>query len=309
TINGTAKALNADIIFALMFDDEGIITGSVTSELPGIGGRAVARGLIGEEGLVGVYANINGAPSAPNLYGGFVADYVAPVPSVATHANFKTYYADSARVVTERLHPTPTTTNTLAAFVEGTATGLPTDGLSFTEEGTFMPVTVKLGGAVEGDSGFDGIDDGFAIMYGFTTNVRYRAGLLSGTDLGPALSGTSTAIWAGSLYLALIGDEVRSVDLSTVTVDFDNGTITAPETEVGVGTGSKVTINGLFRAGSNNSTLPVGILGGTVNFDFSGTARPNQPLIGLIGTKGAIGVFHAGATGIAAAGGFQASPN
>ncbi|MCA8834200.1 MAG: hypothetical protein K8953_03855, partial [Proteobacteria bacterium] len=72
-IDGTAEVLGADLIFDLEFDGKGIITGSVTSRLAGIGGTGVARGLIGEEGLVGAYANVDGTHAAPDVFGGFVA--------------------------------------------------------------------------------------------------------------------------------------------------------------------------------------------------------------------------------------------
>ena len=301
TDSGTINGMFGFVRFDLDFDGKGIITGDVTYSPSGTNPTTtVARGLIGEEGLVGVFTNINNGNTAGIEFGGFVADYVAP--SVATYATFKTYYADSARTDERTLYATPTTTDSRGAFVEGTATGLPTDGFTFTS-GNFAPVTVRLKKAVSGN-------DGFVLMYGNVSSGldtrRFRAGLLPTTDLGPAVPTTSTATWAGSLHLGLAGGGVRNVDLPTVTVDFANGRITAPETEVGVGTGNTVTINGLFGAGLPSGT-PAGILGGTVNFDFSGNPHTDRPLIGLIGTKGAIGVFHG--NGLTLIGGFQASPN
>ena len=301
TNSGTIDGMFGVVRFDLVFDGKGIITGDVTYSLSGTNPTTtVARGLIGAEGLVGVFTNINNGNTAGVEFGGFVADYVAP--SVATYATFKTYYADSARTDERTLYATPTTTDSRGAFVEGTATGLPTDGFTFTS-GNFAPVTVRLKKAVSGN-------DGFVLMYGNVSSGldtrRFRAGLLPTTDLGPAVPTTSTANWAGSLHLGLAGGGVRNVDLPTVTVDFANGRITAPETEVGVGTGNTVTINGLFGAGLPSGT-PAGILGGTVNFDFSGNPHTDRPLIGLIGTKGAIGVFHG--VGLTLIGGFQASPN
>ena len=303
------------------YDAGGVITGTSTrGDFTGsplattASANGILTGLIGAQGAVGVFIsasdigavngstkdNIKGDASSNGYVGGFVA--APPPPSVATYANFKTYYADSARTDERTLYATPTSTDSRGAFVEGTATGLPTDGFTFTS-GNFAPVVVRLKKAVSGN-------DGFVLMYGNVSSGldtrRFRAGLLPTTDLGPAVPTTSTANWAGSLHLGLAGGGVRNVDLPTVTVDFANGRITAPETEVGVGTGNTVTINGLFGAGLPSGT-PAGILGGTVNFDFSGNPHTDRPLIGLIGTKGAIGIFHG--DGLTLIGGFQASPN
>ena len=332
--NGVAGSIEGDVERVLSgstrqyrlagtYDAGGVITGTTTyagfmgddtgqlnTAIANGTGQGILTGLIGAQGAVGVFLraeagstkdNIEGAASASQIYaGGFVV--APPVPSVATYANFKTYYADSARTDERTLYATPTSTDSRGAFVEGTATGLPTDGFTFTS-GNFAPVTVRLKKAVSGN-------DGFVLMYGNVSSGldtrRFRAGLLPTTDLGPAVPTTSTATWAGSLHLGLAGGGVRNVDLPTVTVDFANGRITAPETEVGVGTGNTVTINGLFGAGLPSGT-PAGILGGTVNFDFSGNPHTDRPLIGLIGTKGAIGIFHG--DGLTLIGGFQASPN
>ncbi len=88
-----------------------------------------------------------------------------------------------------------------------------------------------------------------------------------------------------------------------MSVDFANGTITAPA--ITVATDNTVTINGKFGAGLPSGT-PAGILGGTVTYSTS--TNYELPLIGLIGTKGAIGVFH-GNNLVFVGGGFQASPN
>ncbi|MCA8834234.1 MAG: hypothetical protein K8953_04030, partial [Proteobacteria bacterium] len=305
------------------YDAGGVITGTVT--YAGFGGTdtgqlaaaiangnngAILTGLIGEQGAVGVFLRANADSTKDNILdaanttdgyvGGFV---VAPAPPPrANHATFKTYYADAdARVDDRTLYATPTASTSFVAFVEGTTTSLPTDGLTFTGTDNFSPITVRLG---EASSGVDG----FAVMYGATTvgnNGRLRAGLLSGTDLGPALSGTSTATWAGSLHFANTVDDLVRFALPTVTVDFDNGTIKTPA--VTVASNGTIAIDGLFRAGSNNNGLPVGVLGGNTIYTVFGVPV-NLPLIGLIGTEGAIGVFHGGSN-FSFAGGFQASPN
>ena len=301
TNSGTIDGMVGFVRFDLDFDGKGIITGDVTYSPSGTNPTTtVARGLIGEEGLVGVFTNINDGNTTGIEFGGFVA--VPPPPPMPNHATFKTYYADAdARVDDRTLYATPTASTSFVAFVEGTTTSLPTDGLTFTGTDNFSPITVRLG---EASSGVDG----FAVMYGATTvgnNGRLRAGLLSGTDLGPALSGTSTATWAGSLHFANTVDDLVRFALPTVTVDFDNGTIKTPA--VTVASNGTIAIDGLFRAGSNNNGLPVGVLGGNTIYTVFGVPV-NLPLIGLIGTEGAIGVFHGGSN-FSFAGGFQASPN
>ncbi|MCA8834529.1 MAG: hypothetical protein K8953_05525, partial [Proteobacteria bacterium] len=304
------------------YDASGVISGTVYhgAGFPSTGDvvrtatntNGILTGLIGAQGAVGAFLSGTGTKEditvgvGSNYVGGFVAAYTPPPPPppppprVATHANFKTHYAASAREASgRRLHPTPTTTNAIAAFLEGTATGLDTTDLTFPASGNFMPVTVRLKEEATGDNGF-------AVMYGLESGnqVRFRAGLLSGTDLGPALSGTSTATWTGSLHWANVLSGLVRVALPTVTVDFDNGTIKAPA--VTVRSDRTVAIDGLFRAGSNNNDLPVGVLGGKAIYTDMGNPF-DLPLIGLIGTEGAIGVYHG--LGRNLAGGFQASPN
>ena len=293
------------------YDASGVITGKVYHGVgfPSTGDvvrsttntNGILTGLIGEQGAVGVFFSGGGTKEAitagigTDYVGGFVAAYTPPPPSVATHANFKTYYTDSARVAGRTLHATPTTTNAVAAFLEGTATGLPTDGLSFTAANTFAPVTVRLKEASSGDNGF-------AIMY--TDGASFRAGLLSGTDLGQAVATTSTATWAGSLHFWIVGSNTPNrIALPTVTVDFANGTIKTDA--VTVGTNRTIAIDGLFRGGMNNG-LPVGVLGGKAIYNDGSSF--DLSLIGLIGTEGAIGVFH-GDNLVFVGGGFQASPN
>ncbi len=65
--------------FTLSFTAEGVITGNVLLDSLLPDDTAQARGLIGEQGLVGVFANTDGGIWGGSLHGGFVAD--APVPA------------------------------------------------------------------------------------------------------------------------------------------------------------------------------------------------------------------------------------
>ena len=67
--------------FTLSFTAEGVITGNVLLGSVLTDDTAQARGLIGEQGLVGVFANTDGGVWGGSLHGGFVADnpdYTAP---------------------------------------------------------------------------------------------------------------------------------------------------------------------------------------------------------------------------------------
>ena len=68
--------------FTLSFTAEGVITGNVLLGSVLTDDTAQARGLIGEQGLVGVFANTDGGVWGGSLHGGFVADnpdYTAPM--------------------------------------------------------------------------------------------------------------------------------------------------------------------------------------------------------------------------------------
>ncbi len=299
---------------------QGIITRAAVSE-PFVEeeGRGQLRAIIGQEGAVGVFhSNAN----SPIIFaGGFVADPtvmedMTDMPNMPTpESAFKTHYG--AKTDNTQLHPDLTTGGTVA-FVEIPSTGLDTNDLNFNGTGNFMPFTVKLGGVVEGDDGFGDINDGFVIMGARSSSVNfYRAGLLSTTDLGAALDNAVTANWTGTAYSSVHVDSANNnVPLSiplTLTVDFDAGTIkTAGAISYG-NAGDMIEIKGLFKGGTKDNGLPVGILGGTVDYDYNRFFSSNDiPLIGLIGADGAIGVFAGPAVGSnvgVVVGGFQATPN
>ncbi len=184
-------------------------------------------------------------------------------------------------------------------------TGLATIGLTFDDTGQFTSFPVMEAG------------NGFALMFGETTDGddRYRAGLLSGTDLGaPLLAQPTNANWEGKVYVSRhvnTGDSNKpmGVDL-TLAVNFSAGTIRT-STAVTTAPSETIAISGEFRAGSNFTSLPLGVLGGTVTYNVGGTEHTPLPLIGLIGVDGAIGVFHgdsASGTDIDMVGGFSVKP-
>ncbi|MCA8834848.1 MAG: hypothetical protein K8953_07135, partial [Proteobacteria bacterium] len=295
---------------------QGIITRAAVSE-PFVEeeGRGQLRAIIGQEGAVGVFhSNAN----SPIIFaGGFVADPtvmedMTDMPNMPTpESAFKTHYG--AKTDNTQLHPDLTTGGTVA-FVEIPSAGLDTSSLTFTNTGNFMPLTIKLGV----DPAKADVVDGFVIMGARSSSVNfYRAGLLSTTDLGAALDNAVTANWTGTAYSSVHVDSANNnVPLSiplTLTVDFDAGTIkTAGAISYG-NAGDMIEIKGLFKGGTKDNGLPVGILGGTVDYDYNRFFSSNDiPLIGLIGADGAIGVFAGPAVGSnvgVVVGGFQATPN
>ncbi len=255
-------------------------------------------GLIGQAGVVGAF--ISNADADVGYSGGFVAK-----PTVATDVAFRNYYR--LQTGAKQLY---------GSFTEGGAqafmeelTSVNANDIATPLHGTFNPFSVV-------DAG-----DGFALLFGRTNagdgnQVRYRAGLLSGTNLGAPLFGAPTdATWEGEVYVSRHVTDVRLGNLDrmaplpvelTLTVDFSAGTI-GTTTAVTTAVSETIEISGQFRAGSNNPTLPLGILGGTVTYNDGVTAHTDLPLIGLIGVEGAIGIFH-GADAIDMVGGFAVKP-
>ncbi len=187
------------------------------------------------------------------------------------------------------------------AFLEGSGTGLlNTAGLARPDL-----TVVKLGGDESSPNGFALVRGSVGGVADAPADRRWRAGLLSGTDLGAAfVTAPMLLTWTGSIHLLTDAGAVRTTN-RPFTLDFTDGTLTTPD--LAIGTNDMIRIAGTFRVSSTiNSLLGVGVLGGSAFFtDTSATTTTELPLIGLIGTDGAIGVFHAATLGV---GGFQAGP-
>ena len=297
-----ASEARGNVYFLLdgTFNAGGYITGTVNFgkfdngnlETPA-GGRApngVLTGIIGKNGAVGAFISNPVPDNEPStgdrnfIYSGGFAVARDNKPNYATFREFYTPRSD-----TRELHATHPATPDSGRFIEGTPTGLVTEGFDLGGNG-YGPVVVRLGEVTSEHADYD---SGFAVMR--DTNNRYRVGLLSGTDLGAALDSTVKANWSGKIYrlthTVRRGQALTSNDL-TLTVDFANGTIKTTD----------ATVNGRFRAGGRNTDLPFGILDGTVNYGSFNV------LAGLIGEKGVLGVFHGGVNGLHA-GGFYATPD
>ncbi len=247
----------------------------------------VLTGLIGADGVVAAFVSNTSTITTDGGINPFVGGFVG-IPALADHDVFSHHYKTQLN--------TDLTTGDVA-FATGSAVGLDATGLTFDAANQFTSFPVVEEG------------DGFALMFGQTTGAenRYRAGLLSGTDLGKPLSGNEpNANWTGSVYVSSHLNGTTNVPMEvdlTLAVNFSAGTIGVSNQTI---TGDKtLTIVGRFGAG--DATLPVGILGGTVSYNDGTTEHTSLPLIGLIGVDGAIGVFHGG-DAIPMVGGFAVKP-
>ncbi len=299
------------------YDDKGVISGYVqTANFKPINGSlmipteplttstnnsGVLTGLIGAHGAVGAFVSDT---DNYNYAGGFVAAYIPGLPNYNT---FKRYYSEQTG---NRALPAEIKSDAGAGrgFLQGTATGLVETGFTLDTDSSsqavrydrahFSSIAVRLNEATSGD-------DGFAVLSGTTSGARFAVGLLSGTDLGAPLQTEAEANveWTGSLHYANTTTEglTKSADALTLIVNVNDGTLTTKtRVEVSVGaTGTRtIAINGRFGTYLNerleSTSLPVGILGGTVSlYDAytGGIKGADSPLIGLIGAEGVLGVF------------------
>ncbi len=151
---------------------------------------------------------------------------------------------------------------------------------------------------------------------GTRVNKLY-AGLTPDVNLGETLatpdeSAPTTAVWVGRAIVQTFTSPSRDnaelyrtgvvglTDVFELTVNFTNSTIYS-DTTVGINQKTaKLVVDGGFSE--------LGVIFGTTSLQLRGF-KDSGPLTGLIGTKGALGVFHSGTTSVdrAFAGGFVAS--
>ena len=259
-------------------------------------------GLIGAKGAVGVF---RGPEGDDGFAGGFVvANPVYVSSNTADYADFKTHYAEQTGDRQLLAMADPSASSITRGFLQGTATGLIDTGITV-DAGVvsdFSSQAIRLGKAQDGA-------DGFAVLA--SRQGRY-AGLLSETDLGAPLpiEAATTVTWTGSLHYANSSTNNRALsespDALVLTVDVNDGTLTSNRVRVPLGQASSATprrieINGTF--GNHADGLPVGVLGGTISLYNDEVKEKDGDLVGLIGEKGVLGVFHTSGF----IGGFQAA--
>ncbi len=283
---GTIGATDARVTFDFAFTSRGVITGFV---IFGSVETAPAQGLIGEQGIVGGWANTEGGRRTDMTFGAFVAA-PADLDGKATFDDWEDSFTP----------PPPATidlsnagTEVFAGFLNIAAGETTIDAGDLNT----MTMTAITGGETETSSasvilpraGSDNMD-GVVYINGFNgDNSQGFVGLLPTTDLGVHFPvSDTTAMWAGSYYNSGNGGVVSSP--VTFAIDFS-----AARTIDGSGTGTTTPVFDLtFDArgvisGTVVSAGEVPGLMGALEAEpakvFSGTAR------GLIGTEGLVGGF------------------
>ncbi|MGU9962827.1 MAG: hypothetical protein ACNYPD_01840 [Candidatus Halichondribacter symbioticus] len=274
-------------------------------------------GIIGTEGVLGIF---KGNVAGVGLVGGFEAtapDTVADAPNHATYIEqFDGYINGSVK------------DNFASQISEADGNALirtPTDrNFNGTGNSNVVFEPFRLGGTTTASDTNYG--DGFAFVKYIASGDK-SVGLLRGTNLGTAVVDiTPTAIWSGRLvvhYDKELADTKNSqLDLQ---VNFAEGTIEtlapisivaykADATLANATRKQTLEIKGRFGSHADADGLRTGILGGTVIYTVGHYTLPNPitrlnaglaarafhhtlitarfPLLGLIGTDGAIGVFQ-----------------
>ena len=312
------------------FTASGVITGKVNYGRFTAGTRTPTdnradngflTGLIGMEGAVGAFVSGTGTKDAivrlgsGNYSGGFVAHPTA----TSTGVNVK--FNDWVRTVGPETAPNPTLRN---QFLRGTAdnlTATPTvpESGTVTElgsandgTGTITPTLLTLGTTL-GVSGDTKNGVGFFQGYDTAGDGYYYAGIFNGADLGaPLTSDTASGVWKGKFQV---------VGVNAVNKDFTLGVTFGAVTGFSELTGTvEAFVN---QSGDNYYHLTGtydrnGVITGDVDFGKFMNADKTMPetvagervggtLRGLIGSNGALGVFHSTQTGSGGyAGGFVA---
>ena len=311
TTDGNYIAFRRYAEFDLNFDAKGLISGTVdlisnpTPNTPTDPAdltidTTTAVGVIGQEGLVGVFGNIDATRNP--YFGGFVASNSALDDVVS--------YADWVEGATPALHADTTARNEFLQterFFDGSSGGrhfivtLPATSNRYEQLFDLNGTTVGLSGNNAVSLGVARGEDG----------RHYYAGLNYGTSLGaPLVETTGAAVWNGWAYVL---DGTPTNTAIEVLVDFDNSGISAFFSK------AENTKHYLLEGSFDDRGV---ITGRAVRADFAGGVRTgavtgavNGSLTGLIGTDGAVGAFVGG--GVSGdgdpldgfAGGFVARPN
>ncbi len=317
------------------FDTRGLITGDVIygtfaynnpAATPSATRPATLRGLIGEQGAVGVFVGEVGQ----DIGGAFVAHPTAALdPNTINFADWAGAAGNPKAMITAGINAgsadtapllsgvsSVDDTNPRANFVQGLAI---VDDKGFDFAGTAFPLAT-----VEGDVLLLAENSPSGLAYSGVsgtgvTGFRFYAGLLPGTNLGAPITDPNTSV----IWDAKIGATLRSgsftylysnpsfkmqVSFNGSTGTINSGTLSGQSFTPG-GITVPYTVNGI-QAGNANFNIQGrfgsdGLLYGTVN-----VASTAGTLTGLIGLDGAVGAFvskDSSSTGDYA-GGFVAKP-
>ena len=266
------------------FGANGVITGNVhfagfaseTSPATPTTFNGILSGIIGSDGAVGGFYGLSG----PNIYsGGFVA-VLAP-PSVNAD-DWVSSFASPA------LRTTPTAGNQFLKIAGKTISDTAVD---FTKSGPTP--TLDFSEFTYGGESLVGLDDdnGLAHFQGSFAGTLYQyVGIFGTTDLGARITNDIvSATWAGKFRIsgASVKDFTLAVTFGGTTGAVDGFLIDVKQT-------LDFLIDGEFDAN--------GVITGDVHYaNFTSETNPTPPttfngtLSGIIGSGGAVGVFHSNA--------------
>ena len=251
-------------------------------------GQATLTGLIGEEGVIGVFRK-----SGEDRFGG---GFTATNPSYTPPAGLpdpcaegiKGACVDYADWADSFLIPPPTARNT--PFVNQFLSGDAIAQIDAVDAGNFSLIkSLNLKDAIfnktHNPTALDGNDNSGVVYFRDPATSYYYAGLLSGTNLGaPLVEESGNAEWVGRFDY--------SAQRFTLEIDFANKKVEAFMTHI---SNRHYHLIGYYNKN--------GVITGTVDFGFfeAGTRTPTagEPrypaiLTGLIGENGAVGVFISG---------------
>ena len=299
-IDATDIQGNITTKFDLDFTAEGVITGDVIINPDTEPDTAEARGLIGEQGLVGGFANTDDVGIwGANFFGGFVA--VPPDPCIALDncpanaaAWLRSFTGDDA------LPTTPATTDTPRhGFLQGGATTVDFGSLRQSNNSNPLVRTLNLKDATYNNVGLGGDkEDGIAYFEARIGGADVGfAGILSGTNLGAPLPAyvadtEPVAVWNGKFgvrgFAVIVNQDFElNVNLQTRKIDaFVQFSLT---------THYKLDADFNDKGVIVNGTV---VLGNFTDNDKDMVILPDDNhklgiLTGLIGQEGAVGVFIA----------------
>ncbi|MCH9663418.1 MAG: hypothetical protein K0U66_07150, partial [Gammaproteobacteria bacterium] len=290
--------------------------GALHSLPPGIlGGTAISKsytlpliGLIGVEGVVGVFAGTD-TSNSPNISfaGGFTARPFALTPAGIAAATPPTLVDAISGVLPN--HPTAITTHdnggflTLSSsFSESNLPEFPPTPSDTLDPYVLVPDSFVM---IKNDIEFDGGFAYYSIRDGASDSRRlHYAGILADTNLGePVASSDPTAKWTGVFSDYNSSDPTDKSNFVDFHVNFGRGELQfhnglSGASSGGGGTltrdGNTYTLNARFGNGfadANNNIITTGQLGGQVLRDSPLGNGQVAAISGLIGAKGAVGAF------------------
>ena len=313
--------------FTLSFTAEGVITGNVLLDSLLPDDTAQARGLIGEQGLVGVFANTDGGIWGGSLHGGFVANYTAPPPPnpcIAAGDCVDTAAWLAARTPTPPDLPETPRKN---QFLKGTSTGFADRANLNIRDVEGLPLVVTTIQTIP-FANTDTAAGGAAFFGGelyngdnASGNDFYYAGVLAGTNVGAPITEIITAEanirWTGEIRGNATNSSARFTDGEIanfgLNITFDGNDGGTLKSFFAADTVLHFAIDGTFNAnGIITGKVELGNRMGTTSTIRNNNIYSPGTLSGIIGQDGVVGVYYSNNNNAASldgySGGFIARP-